>query len=151
MLIDTNTFELFKQTINKNGWIELPSTGNSMFPLIRQGNICRFSACDPSAIKKGDIILYWSSTGRLIAHRFYKTASQSGKIFYIFKGDTNLGFDELIEEKQLLGKLIIINRKNKKVSPDRLIPFLWGKLIIFFPLLSAILRKYLNRSFHLEF
>lgn len=151
MLIDANTFELFKQTIKKNGWMELPSTGNSMFPLIKQGNICRFSVCDPSMIKKGDIILYWSSTGRLIAHRFYKTDSQSGKLFYIFKGDTNLGFDELIEEKQLLGKLIIINRKDKKVSPDQLIPFLWGKLILTFPLLSSILRKYLNRSFHLQF
>lgn len=146
MQIDQDTLTLFKHVIKKEGWIELPSSGNSMFPIIKEGNICRFSSCTPGAIKKGDIILFYTLQGQLIAHRFYKT----DRTLYYFKGDTNLGFDEPIESRQILGRLEAIYKKSRKVLPETLIPTLWGKIILSFPYISSILQRYLNRRIYFQ-
>ena len=151
MLIDIHTFTLLKKTINRDGWLELPASGNSMFPYIQKGNLCRFVACKPSLFKKGDVILYYSQTGQLIAHRFVRTTTEKNQSLFLLKGDTNLGFDQPIEEHWILGKLETVQKKHKKISADHLIVRNWGKLILAFPALSGILRNYLNRKLKLYF
>ncbi|WP_218971548.1 signal peptidase I [Neobacillus soli] len=142
---------LLKSVILKDGWLELPSMGNSMFPFIQQGNICRFAPFELSIIKKGDIILFHTPNGQLIAHRYYKKERMENKVQFFCKGDANLGFDQPIEYNQILGKLISVQKGRKKVSPDDQVSHLWGKMIIVFPALSFILRKYLNRNIHLQY
>ncbi|MDQ0198765.1 S24/S26 family peptidase [Neobacillus ginsengisoli] len=145
MLIDDNTFKLLRNAIKKDGWLELPSYGNSMFPFIQQGNKCKFIPCEPSLLKKGDVILFYSQAGQLIAHRFVEIKGNKQPLF-LFKGDTNLGFDQLIGEERILGKLVSVQKQRFKITPEHLIVNLWGKLILSFPALSGILRKYLNRN-----
>ena len=151
MLIDIHTFTLLKKTINRDGWLEIPASGNSMFPYIQKGNLCRFVACKPSLFKKGDVILYYSQTGQLIAHRFVRTTTEKNQSLFLLKGDTNLGFDQPIEAHWILGKLETVQKKHDKVSVDHFIVRIWGKLILSFPALSGILRNYLNRKLKLHF
>lgn len=151
MLIDIHTFTLLKKTIKKDGWLELPAYGNSMFPFIQEGNLCRFAPCKTSLLKKGDIILFYTQTGQLIAHRFVKTKMVKNQTLFLLKGDTNLGFDQPIEEHWILGKLVSVQKKHVKITPDHLIARTWGKLILTFPALSGILRQFLNRKFKLQY
>jgi signal peptidase I len=146
MLIDDHTFQLLKTSIQKAGWLELPSFGNSMYPFIRQGNVCRFVPCEIDQIKKGDVLLFYSLTGQLIAHRLVSVKTKNKKLLFQLKGDTNLGFDQLIEEDRILGKLINIQKQSKTLNPEHGMARLWGKIILSFPVLSAILQKYLNRK-----
>jgi signal peptidase len=151
MLIDKNTFTLLKSAINKDGWLKLPAYGNSMFPFIKQGNVCKFVPWEPSLLKKGDIVLFYSPSGQLIAHRYIRIKSKNNQQVFLLKGDTNLGFDPLISKERILGKLVCVQKQHLKINPDHFIPHLWGKMILTLPILSGILRKYLNRNVHYQY
>lgn len=151
MLFDQATVELFKSTIQKDGYIILPSMGNSMYPLIQQGNLCRFVSCRLGELKKGEVVLYYSKTGQIIAHRFVEMKSMNDMNYYYLKGDTNLGFDAPIKEHQIIGKLVSIQKGDRNVRSGGIALDLWGKLLIAIPALSVILRKYLNWKTHYQF
>ncbi|MEH7304666.1 hypothetical protein [Neobacillus drentensis] len=151
MLIDIHTFTLLKKAINKDGWLELPASGNSMFPFIQQGNTCRFVPCKPSLLNKGDIILYYSQTGQLIAHRFVESKKVKDRSLFLLKGDTNLGFDQPIEEHWILGKLVSVKKKQVVITSDHVLSRFWGEFILSYPILSGILRNYLNKKLKLQY
>ncbi|MBT2642221.1 hypothetical protein J7I80_08290 [Bacillus sp. ISL-41] len=145
MLIDEAIFRLLLRTIQKEGWLELPATGNSMFPYIQKGDKCRFVPCDPSALNKGDVVLFLSSSNQLIAHRFVKrTESQHIHNKFVFKGDTNLGFDQPVENCRLIGKLTYVKKKHVTFTSDDVMARIWAYLILAFPIISSFLRRYLN-------
>ncbi|MBM7651840.1 signal peptidase I [Neobacillus cucumis] len=151
MQIDIHTFTLLKKAINKDGWLELPSSGNSMYPLIQKGNICRFVPCKTSLFKKGDVLLYYSQTGELVAHRFVKKVKMKDQTVLVLKGDTNLGYDQPIEENWILGKLVNVQKKHLTITTNHVLSRLWGTLILSNPFLSGILRNYLNRKLDVHF
>jgi signal peptidase len=146
LLFNKETLQLITHVIQKNGWIELPAQGTSMYPFIKKGDICRFIACETSSIRKGDIILFRTSLGSLVAHRFYQSKSINHQIQYHFKGDTNLGHDEAIAHDQIIGKLNWIRRNKTIIHVTDLSAHVWSKIILSFPILSLILRIYLNRK-----
>ncbi|PLR84038.1 hypothetical protein CVD25_13050 [Bacillus canaveralius] len=151
MIFDKATIDLFKKIVSKDGFIDLPAQGNSMFPLIQTGDICRFVICDPWQLMKGEIVLYHSRTGRIIAHRFYEQKTMNYMRYYFLKGDTNLGFDQPINEYQIIGKLTFIQKAEKKISVANHAAALWGRLILKLPVISGMLRKYLNWKSHYQY
>ncbi|MBD8071116.1 signal peptidase I [Bacillus sp. PS06] len=143
--------QLILNVLKKFGIIELPSYGTSMYPLIRLGDICTFEKCDPLFLQKGDIILFFTNSGQLIAHRFYRKEIINSKTYFIFKGDTNLGTDEPIVASQIIGKLLKIKRKSNEINLSSLSPFVWGKTLLLFPIISYWLRLYITRRKHANF
>jgi len=137
---------LLRNTLAKDGSLDLPSTGDSMFPYIKQGDVCRFTTCDPSRLKKGDIVLFWNLAGKLVAHRFHHYVKDKEEIFYVFKGDTNLGFDQPINKERILGKLLLIKRGKRRIYNENFVSILWGNIILSRPIFSGILRDYLDRK-----
>lgn len=146
MLVSEGTIQIIANVIKRDGAIELPAQGNSMFPLIKEGNICRFDSCTKGAMKKGDIILFRTAAGRVVAHRFYKTVSINNRMYYLFKGDTNLDFDEPVECELVIGRLAFIRKSKLNIHAGNLAANLWGRLILSFPILSHLLRLYLNKK-----
>lgn len=142
MQVSTETVFLISKKIEKIGWIDLPAIGNSMFPFIRKDDICRFVACKPDDLKKGDIVLFYTSTGQLVAHRFYKTIIHNKEEQYLFKGDTNVRFDEPICTEQIIGELAVIQKKRVIIDKNSRIVRIWN-WIICVPITSRLLRKYL--------
>ncbi|WP_416828296.1 signal peptidase I [Ectobacillus polymachus] len=129
--------------MEKIGAVELPATGYSMFPLIKQGDICRFVSCNTENLKKGDIALFYTASGQLIAHRFYQTITHQDKVQYLFKGDTNIRFDEPIDKEQIIGELVTIQKKRIIIDMNsRMIP-IWNQ-IVYVPVMSRLLRKYIR-------
>jgi signal peptidase I len=146
MFIDLAAFQLIKQTIKKVGWIEIPAEGTSMFPIIKKGDHCRFVFCEPRELKRADIALFYTRKGQLVAHRFYYKQLSDEGIAFCFKGDTNLGFDGLVQEEQIIGKLTVIRRGRREMNLTNTSTYLWGKLIMSFPFLSGVLQRYLRRK-----
>jgi signal peptidase I len=150
MLFDSQTFVLLKNKVQSDGFIDLPAYGNSMFPFILKGNICRFTYVDPSKLIKGDIVLFHSVTGQLVAHRLFNTKEHHGNRVFILKGDSNLGFDQPVEEQQIIGVLAYIQKGDKRVQMKGFSASFWGWLILSIPILSGLLRSYLNKKEQVE-
>lgn len=144
MQFNKNTIALLIKTIRKYGWMDLPSYGTSMYPLIQKGNICRFVTFDSETVKKGDILLYHSSSGQLIAHRFICLKKTNNRLEYVLKGDTNPCIDEPIFPEQIIGILVTIDREKRKIYMNDFSAILWSYIITTFPILSKILKTYLS-------
>ncbi len=145
MQFNQNTIELLVRTINKYGWMDLPSCGFSMYPYIKKGNICRFVQFNERTVKKGDVLLYHSSSGQLIAHRLLAVNNtEASQKQFILKGDTNLCPDEPINKNQIIGKLTTIdNSKRRKYATD-VSSILWSYIMLSFPIVSKLLRHFLS-------
>jgi signal peptidase I len=150
MLLDPKTFILLKTKIQSDGYIDLPAYGNSMFPFIRKGDLCRFTLADPSKFKKGDIVLYQTIPGQLVAHRLSNTKELDGNRLYILKGDTNLGFDQPIKEQQIIGVLSFVQKGEQRIHTWGFSARFWGWLILSIPILSGWLRRYINKKEQME-
>lgn len=146
MQINKEIADFLFHAIKKNGWIELPAQGSSMFPFIQQGDICRFIPCEASTLKKGDIILYHSFTGQLIAHRFCKAVWMLDERHYIFKGDTNLSSDEPVSQAQMIGKLVSVQKSKKTIRMTDSTARVWSRMIFAFPNLSRLIMMYVNKK-----
>lgn len=149
MQFNQDTVELLLITIKKYGWIDLPSYGTSMYPYIKKGNICRFVHFDEMNVKKGDILLYHTSSGQLIAHRLLSVLKQNNsKKQFILKGDTNLCPDEPINQNQIIGKLVTIVTTKRKIYANTFPSIIWSNIILSFPNVSKLLRYYLSLELH---
>ena len=131
--------------IQKKGFIDLPSLGNSMYPLIKEGDICRFVTCNFAHLTEGDILLYHLN-GELVAHRLIEKMDVEGNVFFQCKGDTNLGKDQWVMEKDVIGKLLYIKRNKRVTSTLGRTAKVWGWSILSLPMLSSFLRFYINKK-----
>ncbi|WP_273851287.1 hypothetical protein [Guptibacillus spartinae] len=137
---------MLKQLVQENGSIEIPAKGNSMFPIIQEDDPCLFTECQPSLLNKGDIALFYTSSGQLVGHRLIRTAWQNGERYYTFKGDTNLGVDIPVVESAVIGKLVHVKKKKFLLDVDHFPAVVWRWVILSFPFLSGVLRQYLNKK-----
>ena len=145
MPINQESVVLLKNVIEKKGYVHFPSEGFSMYPCIRQNDLCTFEKAP--VLKKGDIGLFHTKSGKLIAHRLIKTRYKNEQLHYIFKGDTNLCCDEPVTREQVIGKLTAISRKKqKKVYMAAPFDYIWCWLMLFFPFSSRFLKKYINQK-----
>lgn len=124
----------------------MPAKGTSMFPFIQEGDLCRFCLCNPIELKKGDVALFYTDKGQLIVHRFYERKMVDDATLYIFKGDTNLYSDQPVSQEQIIGKLLYIQKRESIMYVSYFRASMWRYFIIHFPIMSSILRKYVNHK-----
>lgn len=146
MQINSQASSFIREVIHNNGCLELPAEGTSMYPIIQNGDICRFIRCDISQIKRGDIVLFQNDANHLLCHRFIKSQIQNNQVEYVFKGDTNYGQDEPIHEKRIIGKLVYIKKGKVNISATNIFLLLFGKIVLHVPLITIILRMYVNKK-----
>ncbi|WP_051250709.1 signal peptidase I [Paenibacillus harenae] len=137
-------FQLLARIMQRDGRLVIPAKGSSMFPLIREGNLCRFRPVMTENIRKGDIILFSTESGQLIAHRLLTVMRREERLLYICKGDTNLGCDEPIRREQMLGVLYSIRKARKELHMSDRSVSLWTKAVIALPIISQGLNRYLS-------
>ena len=125
----------------KDGYkVSFNAPGHSMYPTIMANETVVVGPVEPSAVRKGDIVLF-RFNGSLVAHRVmgivkddkaneYSTllksfcldqgpsASKSiQSLFFILRGDAARTFDEPATSEQVLGKVISLERNGKIVNP----------------------------------
>lgn len=63
--------------------------GNSMYPLLREGDIVFITRASPDDISVGDVIVFSTPGGRLVVHRVVEIVDVGGRRFFITQGDNN--------------------------------------------------------------
>jgi signal peptidase len=138
--------ELVRRRLVRDGAVDIPSSGISMFPLIRTGDMCRFVPIGGKVLKPGAVLLFADRDGRLIGHRLIRVEVGDAGPRYILKGDANLLPDEAVEPDRLLGVLETITRRTKDGRPrtanaNNLPRKWWGFAVRHVPGLSHVLRR----------
>ena len=100
----------FKEILDKEGELFYTNVGFSMYPLIREReDILHIKKSD--IYKKGDIVLYYSSSDKYVLHRIIKIKKDK----YILAGDYNYFKDKPITRDQILGILVSIKKKDGSI------------------------------------
>ncbi|RKD23154.1 hypothetical protein BEP19_13125 [Ammoniphilus oxalaticus] len=131
-----------KSILAKKGWVDIPASGVSMFPLIKEGDICRFVPLSAELdLKKGDVYLFQTEDGQLIGHRYYHSFLKNQILFHAFKGDSNVQFDPPLSPEQLIGKLISIKKKRSVLKTGGRVTRIWTRFILSFPTVPVYCKK----------
>jgi len=159
MRVDDPVAELLADAVRKHGYIDLPAQGYSMYPLIRQGDRCRFAPVVPSLLRRGDIVLFRTDEHRLVAHRLvarrraFRPASRGGarivETLYLFQGDANLAPDAPVRSGQLIGRLRRIRRAGRWLDANGWAFRAWGAVVLACPPLRAAIHRR-ARAFQLK-
>ena len=151
--IDNSDLLTLCQEVLENGnYLRFRALGGSMFPFIRAGDIITAKPVPPENLTIGQVLFYYKD-GNFFAHRLKE---KSGNSLMITRGD-NLPFnDNFITPSEVLGKIVMIERKGKKIDMEsglmRLmnwtiarIPIYW---IIRFMSFGARIKRALQCTFH---
>jgi signal peptidase len=137
---------LIRRQLSDFGFVNIPSSGYSMFPSIRPGDVCQFSPIDQEQLQIGDILLFVNVEGKLIGHRLIRMTGSNEATIFECKGDTNNYPDMTVARDRMLGKLAMIRRVNRKgksitIPANHYLFSAWGKVMLRLPILSSSLRK----------
>lgn len=144
MQVSDQTVLAIKGLLQTKGYVDIPSHGVSMFPLIRTGNICRFKPFCEKELKTGDILLYFSDSGLLVGHRYLRQRSDGMQILFICKGDSQAKDDPPLRREQLIGTLVSIRKLRMVLRADSALLSGWSKVITRLPFVSVGIHWYLR-------
>jgi signal peptidase I len=86
--------------------------GNCMAPFIASGNKGIIKRVSTEEVSFGDIIAF-KKQGKVFVHRVVGLKRLNKKKIFLTKGDLNPLFDSLVEETNLIGKVIEVNGRKK--------------------------------------
>ena len=99
--------------------VQVVSSGNSMSPIIRKGDILTICHCSFKDIYPGDIAVF--DAGNIAcAHRLMAKSVKKGIKLLITKSDVCSAADDPVNEFQLLGKVTAIKKKQYLIKFDKL-------------------------------
>lgn len=91
--------------------------GNSMYPILREGDIGLVQACDPERLQVGDIVVF-KLKETYIAHRLLHIQKKGGLTLFTARGDKNLFNDPPFTAEALAGQIKQITRGKKMIGTD---------------------------------
>lgn len=107
--------ELGTDLLQSGHGISFRAAGRSMFPAIRNGEKIRVEPVQPSAVKRGDIILY-STHKSVLAHRVRRITRKAQKASrFLLRGDACVTFDGPVEPSQVLGNVVWVERGSRRI------------------------------------
>lgn len=117
-------------------------SGTSMTPwIINNRDSVELISANGLKLKKGDIIFFQPFAGKYVLHRITKVVTGG----YITTGDGNLYRDAFIVGEKVIGKVVLINRKNKEIDCDSM----FWKCIFHIWMLLFPIRKWLLKMLHI--
>ena len=97
--------------------VRFRAPGDSMRPVIRDGERITVKPVEPSDIIPGDIILYRYS-GSMVAHRVVRIEKKDSTVHrFILRGDALGASDEAVGIQQILGKVVSVERSGRSIDP----------------------------------
>jgi signal peptidase I len=138
--------QVISRVVKHNGEVELPSSGTSMFPFIREGDKCRFAALGGAEPRIGEVLLVEAANGQLVGHRLCRVEQGADSVQYICKGDSNLRADQPVMRSQIIGRLVLVVKKRYLLRADKGLGRWWGSLVVRLPFLSRLLQAAVHGS-----
>lgn len=124
-------------------WVRIVSW--SMVPLVKKGDRLLIKKVTPSILRPGDIICFKRGSF-LVTHRIYSISEKpNGKQVFVTKPDSKDKLDLPISSKDILGKVVVLQRRSKNFDLGRKIFKIWGMILItshrLYPSLSVLINK----------
>jgi signal peptidase I len=91
--------------------------GNSMYPVLKDGDVGMVQQCDPEKLRIGDIVVF-KSRDKYVAHRLIKIQKKGSLNFFTARGDKNLFNDPSFTAEALAGQIIQFNRGQKTFTTN---------------------------------
>lgn len=108
---------IIAQALENRGRVALRVWGTSMLPWVRPGDIAIIRKADGGNARFGDVALLRSGD-RLLVHRIVGKQGNAELPEYIAKGDAHRNADGVFCREQLLGRVVRIFRKGKRIEMD---------------------------------
>ena len=122
--------ELSRGILTRGDSIRFKALGSSMFPLIQNGDLLTIRPFEVGDVKPGDVIFYETRGNNCVAHRVIRIDSRNDHLDLITKGDASPSSIETIQKEQVLGQVVKIHRRNRRINLNR---NLWWILSRHFP------------------
>jgi hypothetical protein len=119
----------FQALMEKNGQVNLPASGYSMYPYIIPGDICEFRPIN-GKLKEGQIGLVVSDEGIVYSHRLHQISRMGSVIKYFFRGDANRTYYISVYRSQIIGVLTELNRNGKRIDEVQWTRRLWSFMAV---------------------
>ncbi len=129
-------YEFTDELLGAKQEVKIRVFGNSMFPLLRNGDTVVVERCEINKLKSGDIILF-RARGKWIAHRLHKIKKKESKIIFKTKGDSCIKNDKPFGVAEFVGKVISYQRNAEMINIQRKYIDRIGKLIVLFSFVIA--------------
>jgi signal peptidase I len=122
--VSLTSFHLFadlcEELLRQGRSVRFRAPGRSMYPTIRENDVITVEPIGPLCVRVGDIVLYSLQRG-VVAHRVVRMIQHDrplpAHISFVLKGDTWRIEDEPLQEHQILGKVVTVERKGRPSSP----------------------------------
>ena len=108
--------ELAAEVLTSSGRLRLGVTGWSMLPTVWPGDTLVIERANSEAVSEGDIVLF-RRDGRFFVHRVIGKITRDLAI--LTRGDAMTLPDPPVPDSDLMGKVVLIQRKGKRVKPGR--------------------------------
>jgi len=92
--------------------------GNSMYPIMREGDVGMVQQCDPEKLRVGDIVVF-RLKDTYIAHRLLRIQKNGALTFFTARGDKNLFNDPPFTAEAIAGQIVQITRGNKIIDTNQ--------------------------------
>ena len=132
--------ELSSEILHAGLSLRLVGKGESMRPMVREGDLLEIQPADPSSIQRGEIVLCLLEDGRVVIHRVVRIDRRANGLRFLVQGDQALEPDGWVEADSVLGRLVELERDGKRISMQNVHTRLLGKLA------ALRLRWKLNRT-----
>ena len=140
-LASANILELAKLELAKKRPFRMQVSGNSMTPNICDGDFVTVETAATQKIRVGDIVLLASVSNTALVHRVTKMEDRSGVVYLTTCGDASNYQDVPVPQTNVLGRVILIERKDKLVNLNNPFTRLLSRLFTFFNRLKQKSKK----------
>jgi signal peptidase len=89
-----------------------------MCPFIKDGDILEVEPIKLSALRPGDVAFFRRDGGVVQAHRVVRRVDIDGVLALLTKGDSRLGFDDVVYAEQVLGRVVVVERETRRIRLD---------------------------------
>jgi len=122
--------------LEKEGFYLFTGSGNSMWPLIRDGIDTIEVRPVRQPLEAGDVVLFRDAQDKYVLHRIIDLKDGC----YLVRGD-NTHAPDLVTEEKIIGVMLGLWRGEKKISLDSPKYIFYSKLCLKSPLLFRILKS----------
>ncbi len=135
--------EIFRLINSNKKLVTFQVNGFSMIPLVNEGDKITVKKIESSEIEFGDLVAFYVNDNFVI-HRIVKIIKNENGIQFWEKGD-NRKFPTLINENQIVGKVVEIQKSNKTIFLDLKSEKLKSKIYATFSYFDYLKNTLLNR------
>lgn len=105
------------QLLEQRGRIRLRVRGTSMLPWVRPGDVVLIRRAGISDVRCGDVVLF-KRHDRLVVHRLVEKRGSLNAAEFSAKGDAHPTGDGIVEQQEMLGRVVRLYRGHKAIDMD---------------------------------